>query len=362
LRDVVSTHRSIGKSGIEYRIFDPSLEEYVTLTRRLVTPVYPADANTIVSLLDLNVSWSGGTSLASKQPRTEILEAGTGHGGLTLHLARAIHAANSPPPSLHNCPEDCPFRNQSWDIFAHAKADTTVTAPWVQWKATRRAVLHSVEINERTSNHAQSVVRGFRRGVYFGNVDFHIGSVQQFLQQRALDTNGEPFLSHAILDMPGSSRQLGAVTPHLRTDAKLVVFNPSVTQIADCVQAVQEQGLPLTLERVLELGPGISGGREWDVRVAQIRAVAKKDQAVASEAGVEGSVEKKDIDATEDSGSGADEGYQSSTETTPAPVAASADAAASEPKWGMVCRPKVGKVVIGGGFVGVWRKMADHER
>ena len=28
-----------------------------------------------------------------------------------------------------------------------------------------------------------------------------------------------------------------------------------------------------------------------------------------------------------------------------------------EEKWAMVCRPKVGEMVVGGGFLGVWRRM-----
>ena len=46
----------------------------------------------MVSLLDLHVDLLASQNGA--QPPAEILEAGTGHAGLTLHLARAIHAAN----------------------------------------------------------------------------------------------------------------------------------------------------------------------------------------------------------------------------------------------------------------------------
>jgi hypothetical protein len=31
--------------------------------------------------------------------------------------------------------------------------------------------------------------------------------------------------------------------------------------------------------------------------------------------------------------------------------------AKNEEKWAMVCRPKAGQEVVGGGFLGLWRKM-----
>jgi len=33
--------------------------------------------------------------------------------------------------------------------------------------------------------------------------------------------------------------------------------------------------------------------------------------------------------------------------------------AEEEQKFVMVCRPKVGRMIVGGGFVGVWKKSAD---
>ena len=44
------------------------------------------------------VPWTEDQSTAS--PSLEILEAGTGHGSLTLHVSRAIAAANPPPLTI----------------------------------------------------------------------------------------------------------------------------------------------------------------------------------------------------------------------------------------------------------------------
>src|SRR5215469_15842918 len=110
--------------------------------------IYPPDANTIVNLLDLHPD-SARDSKEKDRRRLEILEAGTGHGGLTLHLARAIHAANPPAPSI----PDSSNNGQEND-----SADHTYAA-WMQWKGERRAVIHSIDVKERYSNHARNIVR-----------------------------------------------------------------------------------------------------------------------------------------------------------------------------------------------------------
>jgi len=306
--------------------------------------IYPPDANTIVNLLDLHPDAAPGPK-EKDSPRLEILEAGTGHGGLTLHLARAIHAANPPAPSIPNpSGED-----------GESDSDDAINAAWMQWKRERRAVIHSIDVKERYSKHARDIVRRFRRGMYFGNVDFHVGDIVEFVNARLASAttenpNEEPFLSYAVLDLSSAMSYLDIIAKALRVDGKLVIFNPSITQIAECRQKIHEQRIPLMFEKAVELGVGMSAGREWDVRPTFVRAKQKQPPQQG-----ERNVEDKD-----------DECYESVTregseENFHIEEAEAQSQEKVEPKkdWVMVCRPKVGKTVIGGGFVGLWSKKRE---
>lgn len=306
VRDVVkSGHTRSTRDPTEYRLHEVTLEEYTRLSRRLVTPIYPADANLIVSLLDLHPN---AIESEDSTPRLEILEAGTGHGALTLHLSRAIHAANTA------------MRVNSQDVD--------------EWKAQRRAVIHTVDVSSQFSAHAQTVVEGFKHGIYSRNVDFHIGDVSAVLKTLRQSRNTSSFLSHAFLDMPAADAHLATVADTLRTDGTLIVFNPSITQIIACATKVKEEGIPLDLEKVVELGVnGGSGGRDWDVRFVRPRLTEQSRGRLLST-------------ATDSS-----DGEESLDLRIPAPVADRA--------WSLVCRPKVGERIVGGGFLGIWKKQRN---
>ncbi|KAM6509132.1 hypothetical protein FSOLCH5_012120 [Fusarium solani] len=95
----------VDSSGRSVVLHEPSMASYIINSARYATPIYPHDANIIVSLLDLNISRPGEEEYDTDQtpPPFEIFEAGTGMGSLTLHLARALHAGNpTVPPSLRN--------------------------------------------------------------------------------------------------------------------------------------------------------------------------------------------------------------------------------------------------------------------
>jgi hypothetical protein len=103
----------------------------------------------------------------------------------------------------------------------------------------------------------------------------------------------------------------------------------------------------LQMEQVLELGEGISNGRVWDVRLAKKR---KRSNSVSP---IQAALDRKKptqeaVDANE----------QDTVDSEPG----SFQKAESDPRGDedsvMVCRPKVGKMTIGGGFIGIWRKMA----
>lgn len=306
--------------------------------------IYPADANLIVSLFDIHVSPPALGPSTSDEPRLEILEAGTGHGALTLHLSRAIHAANSAKPVGVDLAPAAPEKEQEDDSkIGDDKLAPADDDPLSVWKASRKAVIHTIDVSAKYSKHARKVVRGFRHGLYADNVDFHVGDVSEWVEQeisRRADHqttgNGSTlFLTHAFLDLPSTHTHLSTVASALRNDGILIVFSPSITQIAECMQKIKQDGIPLFLDQALELGTnGTSGGREWDVRAVKPRAAMKKE----------------DIKVTPSDGEAAVRDVEQ--------VVSDAE---NQTPWSLVCRPKVGDRVVGGGFLGVFRKMIDSQ-
>lgn len=300
--------------------------------------MYPSDTNLIVSLLDIHVDTPSSTT--SHEPPFEILEAGTGHGALTLHLARAIHAANPPLAKIPDYavnveePED--------DVYLGESVTDLQETAIESWKSSRRAIVHTLDISSKHSKHARRIVQGFRHGLYAGNVDFHVGDISDWIaSQRATRQTEEPFLNHVFLDLPNADTHLANVAPVLRVDGLLAVFNPSVTQIAQCVERIRQEKLPYLLDRVVELGAGMI--REWDVRAVRPRSTLKKSNANESDTSDEGSADPvKGQEARDDELAEA--------------------LATEEEKWAMVCRPKAGQMVVGGGFLALWRRMERMER
>ena len=287
-----------------------------------------------MSLLDIHVDTPSNSPNGS--PPVEILEAGTGHGALTLHLARAIHTANPPLPKLQDYAseqeiEDPVYLGESMADLQDAHVES--------WRARRGAVVHTLDISSKHSKHARKIVAGFRHGMYAGSVDFHVGDVTSWIteQQKSRKTQ-DPFLSHVILDLPGADAYLDVVASALHVNGLLAVFNPSITQIVECVEKIRKDRMPYLLDQVIELGA--STIREWDVRAVRPRATLKK-------------AEQKDVS---DSSSGAEsidpvKGQEARDDEL------AQDLAKSEERWAMVCRPKAGQEVVGGGFIALWRKM-----
>jgi tRNA (adenine57-N1/adenine58-N1)-methyltransferase len=284
-----------------------------------------------VSLLDIHVDTpAGGLDI---EPPLEILEAGTGHGALTLHLSRAIHAANPPLPrtpshanSQEDEPEDAVYLGESVSDLHESALGS--------WKQNRRAIIHTLDISRKHSDFAKKIVEGFRHGIYAGNVDFNVGDVSEWIaSQRASRKTEEPFLTHVFLDLPNANSHLANVAPALHTNGMLAVFNPSITQIAECVEAIREQRMPYLLDQVIELGAGTI--REWDVRAVKPRATQRNTESLPHDEIVKPQIQQiaRDTELAEDL------------------------AKQSEDKWAMVCRPKAGQQVVGGGFLGLWRRM-----
>lgn len=292
-----------------------------------------------MSLLDIHVDRPS-TGL-NTEPPLEILEAGTGHGALTLHLSRAIHAGNPPIPTAPSYsgsqdePEDAVYLGESLSDLQHSYLES--------WKQSRRAIIHTLDISPKYSQHAKKIVQGFRHGMYAANVDFHVGDVSNWISKQKVSRRTEqPFLSHVFLDLPNPTHHLANVAPVLHVNGLLAVFNPSITQIAECVEVIREHKMPYLLEQVVELGAGTI--REWDVRAVRPRATLHESNADAPSAP---SVNKTSSDSQADQAARDDE-----PET-----ALSKEKEGEEEKWVMVCRPKAGQQVIGGGFLGLWRRM-----
>ncbi|KEY68167.1 hypothetical protein S7711_07257 [Stachybotrys chartarum IBT 7711] len=257
-------------------LFEPSLGTYVLNTPRLATPIYPADAASIVSLLDLNLPRPGEDEADQDGAAPfEVFEAGTGHGSLTLHLARALHAANpAVPPTL---------RQALCRANVKAATDLTRLRPTLEdedqsshetYRASRRAVLHTIDKRRAHADGAYTTVRNFNRAQYLLNIDFHAGTIAEFMEHRSAQLGGKPFLSRAVLDLPDAQKYAEPVIRAMHNNALLLVFYPSISQIAEFSAWVEQTRQPLRLERVTELATGTSpegavdngGGREWSVK------------------------------------------------------------------------------------------------
>ena len=357
---VTSSFRT--NKGFSVEVSPPTLEQWISNTTRKVTPIYSAYASLITSLLDIHVDPPTPSNLpTSLNPPLEILEAGTGHGSLTLHLARAIAAANPPPP-----PPPSPTSPSSLETY----------------RATRRAILHTVELSPSVSQHAAKLISQFRQGLYHPHIDFHVSSVSAWLDRNA---HRGGFLSHILLDLPAVHTHIQKASLALQHDGTLTAFAPSITQIADCVRAIGEAGgLALRMERVVELGEGISTGRLWDVRMVKTRRdwgdteYADEDREKGRRWRGKKAGFVKALQSTVDVGGGGGESSESTLTEDVESAGEEVDALEGNEGQDLeqdtrhvcgsedtgdsvfVCRPLVGKITKGGGFVGMWRKIDSN--
>ena len=156
------------------------------------TPTYPKDASAMVTLLDL-------------APGMRVLEAGTGSGGLTLFLARAVGEKGL------------------------------------------------VESYEARPHHLAQAERNVRAFWQVENVRFHLGKLEEAeLEEAAYDG--------VALDLMEPWKVLEKAALALKPDRFLVAYLPNITQVLELVRAAEAH--PFRLERVLEVG-----WREWAVRL-----------------------------------------------------------------------------------------------
>ena len=200
--------------GARVTVEQPTLDQFVSLSPRHVTPIYAPYAAFILNHLDIHVP-----PPSARSPRLEILEAGTGHGSLTLHVARAIAAANEPPPDV-----EFPKLPQANQLAKLSEADAALTSIWSGWKERRNAIIHTVEFSEVNSRAAERLIRSFRQGLYWPHIDFHVGDVGTWAEKKFLDRGGRPYLDAIVLDVPDVQAQIYRVIPLMKDEARLVVW------------------------------------------------------------------------------------------------------------------------------------------
>ena len=213
--------------------------------------------------------------------------------------------------------------------WANAESPTTTSAEDQQveeWKEKlrlrarkRNAVVHTVEISDRYSKLANRFVKSFRNGIYYGDVDFHVGCVSDWIRTQFEERGSEEaFLDHVLLDMPNAANHLALGANALKANGCLTVFFPSITQVTKCFTKIKRNKLPLWLDRVIEIDNSTAGGKYWDVRLAQIRANATINEVPRNDQSIEDDEKEPDL----------------------------------------ICRPEFGFDRLGTCFVGLFRRMA----
>ncbi|TGZ82410.1 S-adenosyl-L-methionine-dependent methyltransferase [Ascodesmis nigricans] len=252
--------------GTRFRASHPTFEEYVVNVARLVTPIYPHDAAAIASLLSIHRG-------------IRVLEAGTGHGSFTCSLLA------------------------------------------------RGADVTTVDQREDVSQKAQANIAGYRNGLLLeqGKVDFRVGKIADVIQEV-----GENEFDVVFLDLPDPETYFRDAAKALKADGIVAIWCPSVSQIMKAVKMIEEENLPLTMDKTIEFPGGSGSGaglRRWTIRNAVIRASVKGRGVSVREQ--EGAVELG-------------EGLE-------------------DARVEMVCRPSVGEMIVGGGFLGMFRRRLDTE-
>lgn len=288
LRYRMKENKKVNIGDDKFIVTEPTLDEYTSLVKRLAQPIYSFDASILVQLADIDVDFpkiiSDTSEMKLENHPKHFLEAGTGNGSLTLSICNAIHAANNLAKHYND-------------------------------KSLRGAILHSVDRNRMHSSVGKANVSNYKNGRYLDDVEFYISEnpsawLKEHMQQ---NENSDPYLSGVFLDLPNPEAYLHDIARHMKLEATLIVFCPSVTQILQCKKLIEDSRrvsadvyqksdklIDLTLTKTIELPPGNGGGtREWDVKTVFTRD---------SEENVS------------------------------------------------ICRPKVGLKVVGGGFVGVFKK------
>ncbi|KAJ1651085.1 hypothetical protein IWQ61_008266 [Dispira simplex] len=238
------------------------MASYVELRKRHCSPIYHKDASTIVTLLDL-------------APGSRVLEAGTGAGALTMHLARTVGVqlppttSNSTSPFLTHNPVDHQTVKLERDIamFRWGGVDTVETRPDHFQKA-------------------QRWVQQFQRGHLLPWIHWYQGSLSEWLNH-ATTTNISPPTSSSphgstptattpvriydgvVLDLPTPWYYLLEIAPLLKHGRFLVCYLPNMSQVLDLLKHINNNPAlrcQLATENVLEVA-----WKRWQVKPTVVR-------------------------------------------------------------------------------------------
>lgn len=167
----------------------------------------------------------------------------------------------------------------------------------------RGAILYSIDRREDHLKMGAWNVRSYKRGRYTHDVEFDVYP----LPLEWISSHPDVELSGVFLDLPDPHVFFADIAKSMCLDATLVVFCPSITQILKCREVLADSRMKndpidLLLVKTVELPPGNGGGtREWDVNTVFTRETGEKVT---------------------------------------------------------VCRPRVGARVVGGGFVGIFKRLS----
>ncbi|GME84895.1 unnamed protein product [Ambrosiozyma monospora] len=280
--DIIGKHSSAqifttyGKRQFKYMLSKPTTEEYINLIARDAQPIYPLDAAAIVNLADLHIDYPEVDADGNlNNPPLQFFEAGTGHGSLSLQILKTIHPAN------------CFVKQPNGEIDL----------------SKRGAVLHTIDCRENHSARGAITINKFRRGMYSNDVEFHVSeSPTKWLEEESTEyaalskptedllefEDKEAFLSGAFLDMGGFDEHLRSVAKHLKLDAPLIIFCPSISQIMQALELLlKNPDIKLNFVRTVQLLDGAGGGlKEWDTRTAFIKATGKTGWVCRPKVGV----------------------------------------------------------------------------
>ncbi|XP_077477307.1 tRNA (adenine(58)-N(1))-methyltransferase, mitochondrial isoform X1 [Stigmatopora argus] len=196
--------------GASIFIRRPSLEDYVLYMKRGPVITYPKDASTMLMMMDVTEG-------------DHVLESGSGSGGMSLFLSRAVGSQGS------------------------------VLSIDIREDHLRRAVLNYQRW--RTSWRA-------RKGEEWpDNVDFQhadLYTASSLLAGRAFNS--------VSLDLINPQLVLTTVVPHLNSGAVCAIYLANITQVIDLLEGLRCAALPLLCERIFEVPI-----RDWLVAPALLK-------------------------------------------------------------------------------------------